>query len=153
LEQAIEQETIMEGDHASIWLPELSQGYLLAGRLKEARVHAERALVLARERQERGFEAWAFQILGEIAMQYDPPEVGQAEASYRQALVLAEELGMRPIQAHCHLGLGKLHAKLDRPEQARPQLSAAIAFYRAMDMTFWLPRAEAAMASLYSPSS
>ena len=153
LEEAVEQEATMGGGHASVWFTELSQGYLLAGRLEEARVHAERALVLVRERQERGFEAWALRILGEIAMQCNPPEVGQAEASYRQALVLAEELGMRPVQAHCHLGLGKLHAKLDQPEQARPELSTAIAFYRAMEMTFWLPQVEAAMASLHNPSS
>jgi len=53
---------------------------------------------------------------------------------------------MRPLQAHCHLGLGTLHAKIGLREQARPALSAAIALYRAMDMTFWLPQAEAALA-------
>ena len=35
--------------------------------------------------------------------------------------------------------------KLVRPRQARAELSAAIALYRAMDMTFWLPQAEAAL--------
>ena len=71
-----------------------------------------------------------------------------AEAHYRQALALADELGMRPLQAHCHLGLGTLYAKIDRREQARAELSAAIALYRAMDMTFWLPQAEAALAQV-----
>jgi tetratricopeptide (TPR) repeat protein len=153
LEQAVEQEVSMEGGHVSISLPELSQGYLLAGRLKEARAQAERALVLARERQERGFQAWALQLLGEIAVQCDPLDVEKAETFYRQALVLAEELGMRPVQAHCHLGLGVLYAKLDRREQAHTALSAAIELYRAMGMTFWQPQAEAAMPSLYSPPS
>ena len=31
-------------------------------------------------------------------------------------------------------------------EQARAELSAAIVLYRAMDMTFWLPQTEAALA-------
>ena len=53
---------------------------------------------------------------------------------------------MRPLQAHCHLGLGTLYLKLGRPEQARIELTTAIELYRAMDMTFWLPRAEAALA-------
>jgi hypothetical protein len=53
---------------------------------------------------------------------------------------------MRPLQAHCHLGLGTLYAKVGRREQARAELSAAIKLYRAMDMTFWLPQAEAALA-------
>ena len=69
----------------------------------------------------------------------------QAEAHYRQALALAEELGMRPLLAHCHLGLGTLYAKIGQREQARAELSTAIDLYRAMEMTFWLPQAEAAL--------
>jgi hypothetical protein len=53
---------------------------------------------------------------------------------------------MRPLQAHCHLGLGTLYLKLGRPEQVRMELTTAIELYRAMNMTFWLPRAEAALA-------
>jgi hypothetical protein len=52
---------------------------------------------------------------------------------------------MRPLQAHCHFGLGALDTKIDRREQAHTELTAAIDLYRAMDMTFWLPRAEAAL--------
>ena len=59
--------------------------------------------------------------------------------------VLADELGMRPLQAHCHLGLGTLYGRVGREPQARAALSTAIVLYRAMDMTFWLPRAEAAL--------
>jgi hypothetical protein len=34
---------------------------------------------------------------------------------------------------------------MGRREQARTELSAAITLYRAMEMTFWLPQAEAAL--------
>ena len=71
-----------------------------------------------------------------------------AETHYRQALALAEELGMRPLQAHCHRGLGTLYAAISQREQARTALTAAIDLYRAMDMTFWLPQTEAALAQL-----
>ena len=81
-----------------------------------------------------------------MAFYPDPPDVETAEDHYRQALALAEELGMRPLQAHCHLGLGTLYARSSQPAQARPELSVAIEMYRAMDMTFWLPQAEAALA-------
>jgi Flp pilus assembly protein TadD len=74
------------------------------------------------------------------------PEVESAAGHYRQALALAEELGMRPLQAHCHRGLGTLYLKLGQPEQARIELTTAIELYRAMDMTFWLPQAEAVLA-------
>jgi hypothetical protein len=55
---------------------------------------------------------------------------------------------MRPLQAHCHLGLGSLYAKIGQQERARTRLSAAIDLYRAMDMSFWLPQAEAALAQV-----
>jgi hypothetical protein len=55
---------------------------------------------------------------------------------------------MRPLQAHCHLGLGTLYAKIDQREQARAELSAAIELYRAMAITFWLPKAEAGLAQV-----
>jgi hypothetical protein len=61
---------------------------------------------------------------------------------------LAEELGMHPLQAHCRLGLGTLYAGIDRHEQVRAELSATIVLYRAMEMTFWLPQAEAALAQM-----
>jgi hypothetical protein len=55
---------------------------------------------------------------------------------------------MHPLQAHCHLSLGIFYAQTGRPEPARDALTAAIALYRAMDMTFWLPQAEAALAQV-----
>ena len=121
---------------------------MLAGRLEEAHALAERALALARERQERGYQAYALRLLGEIAAHRAPPDVDAAAAYYRQALTLAEELGMRPLQAHCHLGLGTLYATVGQREQARTALTTAIELYRAMDMTFWLPQAEAALAQV-----
>jgi hypothetical protein len=53
---------------------------------------------------------------------------------------------MRPLQAHCHLGLGTLYAKTGHRQQARPELATAIELYRGMEMTFWLPQTEAALA-------
>jgi Flp pilus assembly protein TadD len=71
-----------------------------------------------------------------------------AAAHYQQALALANELSMRPLQAHCHLGLGKLYAKTGRRAEARAALSTAIELYRAMEITFWLPEAEAVLAQM-----
>jgi tetratricopeptide (TPR) repeat protein len=124
----------------------LGEAYLLAGRLADATEAAERGLALARERKERGNEAWALRLVGEIVARAEPPDVDRGEAYYRQALALAEELGMRPLVAHCHLGLGTLYQKLGRDEEAQGELTTAAEMYRAMDMTFWLEQAEAALA-------
>ena len=121
---------------------------MLAGRLEEAQALAERALTLARAHQERGRQAHALRLLGEIVARHELPESESAEAYYRQALTLADEIGMRPLQAHCHLGLGTLYAKVGRQEQARFELTAAIELYQSMEMTFWLPQAEAALAQI-----
>ena len=149
LTQAIAQPTATErvSDKALCRLS-LGEAQALAGRLEEAYVLAEQALALARERQERGNEAYALRLLGDIAARRDPLEVEEAEAYYQQALTLADKLGMRPLQAHCHCGLGTLYAKIGRREPARTGLSAAIALYRAMEMTFWLSQAETALAEV-----
>jgi tetratricopeptide (TPR) repeat protein len=123
----------------------LSEAYLLADRLEEARQRAEQAVDLAHQYQQRGQQAWALWLLGESTAHQASPEGEPAAGHYRQALALAEELGMRPLQAHCHLGLGKLYAKIGRRAEARTDLSAAIELYRAMEMTFWLSQAEAAL--------
>jgi class 3 adenylate cyclase/tetratricopeptide (TPR) repeat protein len=149
LERSIALDTsmgVMVGHALSItWL---SEGYLRAGRMHEAKALAARALELSRTYKERGNEAYALQLHGEIAADHDPPEVEQAEDGCRQALALAERLGMRPLQAHCHHSLGTLYAKIGEREQARAELSTAIELYRSRDMTFWLPEAEAALAQV-----
>jgi tetratricopeptide (TPR) repeat protein len=146
LTQAMEQTIAlgMAGFQVFCSLP-LGEAHLQAGRMEEAHTLAEQTLAFARERQERGNEAYALRLLGDIAARRQPPEREQAGDYYRQALVLAEELGMRPLVAHCHLGLGTLHGGMGRVEPAHAALTTAIALYRAMDMTFWLPQAEAAL--------
>ena len=152
LMQAMEQATVMERvDLQARCHLSLGEAQMLAGRLEEAHALAERVLAHACAHQERGDEAYALRRLGEIAAHRDPPEVEEAEASYRQALTLAEELGMRPLQAHCHRGLGTLYASTGQHDQARTALSTAIEMYTSMEMTFWLPQTEAMLAQVEEP--
>jgi class 3 adenylate cyclase/tetratricopeptide (TPR) repeat protein len=149
LEQAVAQGVaIGQMVFQPLWVTCLAEAYLASGRSEEALVHGERALALARQHKERGNEAYALRLLGEIHAHPAPPAIEPAENYYCQALALAEALGMRPLQAHCHLGLGTLYARIGRPESARPALSTAMALYRDMEMTFWLPQAEAALVLL-----
>jgi tetratricopeptide (TPR) repeat protein len=86
--------------------------------------------------------------LGVVHAHADPLDVERAETHYQQALTLAEALGMRPLQAHSHLGLGTLYGEIGRHDDACTELQTAITLYRAMDMTFWLPQTEAALAQV-----
>ena len=126
----------------------LSEAYLLAGRLEDARQRAVQALDLVYQYKQRGWQAWALWLLGESTACQASPEIEPAAGHYRQALALAKELGMRPLVAHCHLGLGRLYHQTGQRGQAGAALATAIALYRAMDMTFWLPQAEAALAQV-----
>ena len=108
----------------------------------------EDGLALAAMQRERGNQALALHVLGEIAATDEPPDLAEAEARYREALALAEDLGMRPLQAHCHLGLGKLYRRMGRADEARPELSTAVSMLREMGMTFWLPEAERELAQV-----
>jgi tetratricopeptide (TPR) repeat protein len=149
LTQAMEQAIAMKRvDHQAPCGLSLGEAQVLVGRMEEAHVLAEHTLALTREHHEHGSQAYALHLLGEIAARRNPPEVASAEAHYQQALALAEELGMRPLQAHCHRGLGTLYTTIGQREQARAELSTAIEMYQAMEMTFWLPQAEAALAQV-----
>jgi tetratricopeptide (TPR) repeat protein len=133
--------------HALV-LTELSEACLLVGRVDEASALAAQLLELSHTHTGHGYQAHACRLLGEVARRRQPPGVEQAAAHYRQALALADELGMRPLQAHCHLGLGMLYAATGQREQARAELTTAIELYRAMEMTFWMPQAEATLAQV-----
>src|SRR5262249_46089139 len=93
LTQAIEQTATLEmtAYQALCCLP-LVEAQMLAGRLEDAQALAERARALARAHQERGHEAYALRLLGEIAAHRNPSESSEAEDYYRQALTLADAL-------------------------------------------------------------
>jgi class 3 adenylate cyclase/tetratricopeptide (TPR) repeat protein len=100
LEDATERAEAMgwAGNHA-IRLLWLSRVHLQAGHGDIATRLALRALELARRLGERGHEAYALQLLGELAGKAVPPDVERASEYYRAALTLAEALGMRPLAA------------------------------------------------------
>ena len=149
LERALELQRPSDKWAASSLLPVwLGEGYVLAGRLEAAMQLGQQALEATRTQKQQAYQAYALRLLGDIAAHRTPPAVEEAEHHYNQALALAEARGMRPLQAHCHLGLGTLYTMTDQRDQARAELSTAIEMYQTMEMTLWLPQAEAALAQV-----
>jgi tetratricopeptide (TPR) repeat protein len=70
MEQAIAMETVV---YQTLCRLSLGEAQMLTGHLDEAYALAEGALALARVHQERGNQAYALHLLGEIATQCDPP--------------------------------------------------------------------------------
>ncbi|HEY3068017.1 MAG TPA: adenylate/guanylate cyclase domain-containing protein [Methylomirabilota bacterium] len=143
LEQAVERwRAAQMMIYQSLFLTSLSETHLLTGRTADAAKCAAEALRLSCDRGERGMQAQAIRILGEIGLHGETPDVGEATHRHQQALALATDLGMRPLVAHCHLGLGKLYRRTDKREQAQEHLATATRMYREMEMTFWLEKVE-----------
>jgi tetratricopeptide (TPR) repeat protein len=107
----------------------LGEACLVAGRVDEASKAARRALSLARERGQRGDEAAALRVLGDIE---------HAEQHYLAAIALAGELEMRPLLARTHLGIGRLYLRAGDRARAEDHLATARRLFTAMDMPTWL---------------
>jgi class 3 adenylate cyclase/tetratricopeptide (TPR) repeat protein len=149
LEQSVKQGEKVMGYCYSLSLSVvfLGQTYLRAGRIQHALERAQLALDLSRAHQERGHEAYAIHLLGEIVSHHESPDEATGRSHYKQALLLAEALGMRPLVAHCHLGLGKLYRRTGELQPAQAHLATATTMYREMDMRFWLEQAAAETAT------
>ncbi|HEV8441151.1 MAG TPA: AAA family ATPase [Methylomirabilota bacterium] len=134
--------------YQSLVLASLSETHLLAGRMDDASQRAQEALRVSCHRGERGMQAHAMRLLGEIELRRDPLDGGETEHRYGQALGLATDLGMRPLVAHCHLGLGQLYRCTGKRQEAQEHLTTATAMYGEMGMTYWLEKAEAEIREL-----
>jgi class 3 adenylate cyclase/tetratricopeptide (TPR) repeat protein len=119
----------------------LGDAYLGVGGVDDARRTGEQVLELARISGQRGLEARALRLLGDVAAASEDEQ--GADKTYRHGLSLAATLDMRPLIAHCHLGLGKLYRRTGKREPAHDHLTTATTMYREMGMPYWLEQAEA----------
>jgi tetratricopeptide (TPR) repeat protein len=113
----------------------LGHAYLAGDRATDALGAAQRALTLALDHGERGWEAWSRWLLAETGAR-----IGTLQAAcdgYREALSLGDELGMRPLVAHCHRGLGTLYRHMDKRELANQHRAMAESMYRELELIPW----------------
>src|SRR5215468_10587129 len=125
----------------------LGYASLLGRQIGKAREQAQRAVALADDAGERGYEAWARKLLGDVTQEVSS-KPSEALNHYAASMALATELAIRPLRAHIHFSLGRLHRRENRIEKARTELSLALTSYRSMEMPFWLSEAEAALTEL-----
>jgi class 3 adenylate cyclase/tetratricopeptide (TPR) repeat protein len=109
LEQTVEQAAAMRlMAHHALRLTWLGHARLVGGRHDVALEQARRALRIAEDGKERGHQAYAHRLLGEVLARRDRPDLDAAEAEYGHALALAEPLGMKPLIAACHEAVARL---------------------------------------------
>jgi len=129
-----------ENLQASFWpvhaLTVLADAYRATGEIALATETVSRALKLADEREERGFEGWAILVMAGIHA--DAGRLEEAVQWYRRGLQQASDLTMRPLIAHCHKGLGNVCLRIGDEKESRSETKMALEMYRSMGMTYWL---------------
>jgi hypothetical protein len=105
-------------------------------------VAGTRALAMARGRGQRGDEASALHLLGDIAARREAADPEDVERQLRSVIGLAEEVSMRPLVARGHLTLAEFYRRVGNAGESGRELKAAADLFRLMGMRYWLARAE-----------
>jgi tetratricopeptide (TPR) repeat protein len=126
-------------DGHAMLLVRLGEAYHQVFRVEDASRCAKQAFEFCRAHHERGHEAYALRLHGELAVNAAHASEGW-EPSLRQAIARAEELKMRPLLAQCYLSLGMHLRRVNRSMEADSCLGTASEIFRALNMPFWLER-------------
>jgi tetratricopeptide (TPR) repeat protein len=142
--RAVDSATLLERVHpardanGARWFTRKADGYLLIGRLPEAQSAADGALEIARDFGERGHEASALRVRGDVEARSGEASWRQALDDYNAGLAIAEDRGLRPVAARCRLGLSRAAGRLGDHELAAQCLAAAIAELTTLGMVHWI---------------
>jgi tetratricopeptide (TPR) repeat protein len=128
--------------YLSAWLVNLAEGLLAAGDHGRALETACQALDLARECGERGHEAAALQVLGDVTARGAAADLLAARGHYEAALGLAHELGLRPLAASCHLSLAELDARTGDDAAATQRRAQAQRISGELGLRAWQQQVE-----------
>jgi class 3 adenylate cyclase/tetratricopeptide (TPR) repeat protein len=130
------------------WATLLGEGVLATGDALRAVEIGQRALELARAHGERGHEAAALRLLGDVAAAQVPPQMTTAIERFTAAIGIAEELGLRPLLARTQLALGQLHRRGGQVLEAEAHLATAVVLFSDLGMRAWLDRTEPELRAL-----
>lgn len=95
--------------YGAFWTLNLGEGYLAHRQYDQAAATAHEALGLAEAGGERGHEAYAHNLIGEIAARRTPPDLEGARQAYRKAVELAESIEVAPLIASAESRLRALN--------------------------------------------
>jgi tetratricopeptide (TPR) repeat protein len=111
------------------FLPDLAEGYLLAGEYEKARKTAQEAADLAERCGARWFLAFARRLLGEIALRTDPDE---ALAHFEKAVSISLQIKAENELALAYSGMGRYHKRQGNMEAARKYLTDALEIFERL---------------------
>ncbi|HEX3175998.1 MAG TPA: adenylate/guanylate cyclase domain-containing protein [Methylomirabilota bacterium] len=130
------------------WTVLLGEALLARGDAAGALATADRAIALSLAHGERGHEALAWRLIGDVHARGGVGDLTSAREAYGQALALAEELGLRPLIARTHAGLGRVARRLGHLEDAEAHVAHAVVLFADMGMRAALAEAEPELKAL-----
>ncbi|MEE8395759.1 MAG: AAA family ATPase, partial [bacterium] len=125
LEEAVSRTTSTRGTGSAMRILHLGEAYLLAGRPNDAQSMAGKAMELAASHHERGNEAYAHLLLGQICGGASQEDREQALTHFGAAAGLAEKLSMQPLQARSFHALAILQKQAGKGAEARQAFDSA----------------------------
>lgn len=114
--------------------------YILLKRIDKAHDVAERALRIAVDHGEQGYEAWARKVLGDLMAAEGNLE--RSEAYYSEARESAQNLSMKPLAALCDFGAATVRYRLGDRHGASAMIRRAQRDFLNMGMRFWVARCQ-----------
>jgi class 3 adenylate cyclase/tetratricopeptide (TPR) repeat protein len=126
----------------------LSLNHFDQGDLKKAQDHAEKALKLSLNNNERHHEGISKTLLGLALGKKDPSQYNKAEKYILDGIKILEELKLKPFLSLSYLFLGELYSYSDQREKALEYLKKAEENFYDMEMGYWLDKTREALEKL-----
>jgi tetratricopeptide (TPR) repeat protein len=116
----------------------LTMVHFASGDLSSARISAEKAMELARNCQEKHFEAISKIWLGRILGRDKKSEGSKVRQHIYEGIKVLDELRLKPFSAQGYLFLGELYGDAGKREKALENLQKAEKMFQEMEMDYWL---------------
>jgi class 3 adenylate cyclase/tetratricopeptide (TPR) repeat protein len=123
----------IEVAYPAIW-SQLGEVWLMKGNEGKAERFGRMALERARSTGQRGDEARALRLLGDVEARRGPDGYSNAQRRYAIAAATAADANMRPLVALCQLSLGRLFLQAGDAPSAREHLGLAKESFIEMGM-------------------
>jgi len=119
-----------------------------SGDLSSAQTHAQKALELSQQNNEKYFEAPSLIWLGRILNQADPSKIDEAKKFIVEGIKVCSDLRMKPFCSMGYLFWGEFCAGAEQREQALESLKKAEGMFQEMGMGYWLYKTQEVLGKL-----
>jgi predicted ATPase/DNA-binding XRE family transcriptional regulator len=101
----------------------LAEAYEKRGQAVEGLMALEEALAMADRGEERLYEAWVYQLKGELLLQAETQAEAKAETCFHQAIAIAQQQGAKLLELRATMSLASLWQKQGRVAEAQQRLT------------------------------